>query len=164
MNKTLFFCFLFISLAVIKPGALSPPDALVNVIQCQAMVGFDFSGSGNKEQIALFIINCNATQGFDVSFKFANRGKFKCGTREVPMTVLVLNKVSGTLGTGLTEPIDLDILHNLTGDEYVWNPGATQTTETVNYIVDLRASWAASTGKLAGFYSEVITAVISVGL
>src|SRR3989339_192579 len=163
--RLFYFCFLFMGLVVvINPGALSPPDPLVNTMQCQGVVGFDFSGSSSNEQIALFIINSNAVNGVDVSFRFANRCKFTCGTREIPMTAVILDKVSGVLGTGLAEPIDLDVLHNLSGDEFIWDPGAAQTTETVNYIVELRASWANPAGKLAGFYSEAITAVISVGL
>jgi hypothetical protein len=133
-------------------------------MQCQGVVGLDFTQSGTNEQIALFIINSNSTTGFDVTFKFTNYCKFKCGIREIPMTSLLLDKVSGTLGAGLTEPVNIDVLNNLSGDEYVWNLGATQTTETVNYIVELKASWANPIRMITGFYFETITATITVGL
>lgn len=162
----LMLCCLIVSLTATRTGALSPPDDPINIIQSQGIVNLDFSRSGNDEQIALLIINNNHVTGFDVFFKFTNGCAFKSGaTQSIPMTSLVLDKVSGTLGAGLTEPVDLDILHNLSGgDEYTWNPGATQTTATVNYIVELRASWENPQGKLAGFYSEVITIVITPGL
>ena len=143
---------------------MSPPDDPLIVIQSQGMIGLNFSGSGNNEQIALFIINCNLETGFDVTFQFANTCKFKSGAREIPITNLILDEISGTLGTGLNKAIDLDVLHNLAGNEYVWNPGANQTTETVNYIVELRASWTVPATQLAGFYNERITVIISHGL
>jgi hypothetical protein len=158
------FCLSLIIICALNLDALSPPDPQINDIQGMPVSGLNFSDAGNNVQIALFVINCNTTAGFDVTFKFANKGVFKSGTKEIPMTSLVLDKVSGTLGAGLTEPVDVDILNNLTGNQYVWNPGAAQTTATENYIVELRASWDIPAGKLAGFYFESIEADISVGL
>jgi hypothetical protein len=165
-KKSLIYCCLITAVVMNPTRALSPPDDPINTIQSQGIVGLDFSRNGNNEQIALFIINNNCVTGFDVFFKFANGCAFRYGaTQEIPMTSLVLDRVSGTLGAGLVEPVDVDILHNLSGgDEYTWNPGATQTTPTTNYIVELRASWDNSAGKLAGFYSEAITIIITIGV
>lgn len=167
MKKRHLVLFSIIILCLLQQvPALSPPEDPINTINCQGIVGLDFSRGGSNEQIALIIINNNLTVGFDLFFKFANRCSFKCtDAQQIPMTSLVLDRVSGTLGDGLLEPVDVDILHNLSGgDEYTWNPGAEQTTATVNYIVELKASWANPLGKLAGFYSEVITIVITPGL
>jgi len=132
-------------------------------IQSQGVVGLNFASAGNNSQIALFIINStDTTAGFTVTFEFTNGGKFKSGVNEIPMTSLSLHKVSGTLGAGLTEPVPpLDILHNLSGNQYTWTPGALQTTNTVNFIVELKASWSNPAGKLAGFYFEIITVTMS---
>ncbi|MBN2035833.1 MAG: hypothetical protein JW768_03745 [Chitinispirillaceae bacterium] len=166
-RKTLILCGgVALFLAAAPAPALSPPDPPINSIQSQGIVGLDFSRSANDERIAIMIINNNHVTGFDVFFKFTNGCSFKSGAvQEIPMTALVLDEVSGTLGTGLTAPNDIDILHNLSGgDEYTWDPGAAQTTETINYIVELRANWDNPAGKLAGFYSETITIVITPGL
>jgi hypothetical protein len=158
-------CFLFfVALFFTNAGALSPPDSPNNTIQCQGVTGLNFGAAGNNVQIALFIINSNTTTAFDLTFQFANGCKFKYRSGEIPMTALVLNKVSGTLGIGLTEPDHLDVLDNLPGGQYLWDPGAAQTTPTVNYIVELRGSWANPAGKLAGFYYETITVTFTVGL
>jgi hypothetical protein len=155
---------LILTLGIAKSLALSPPDALLNNLQAMSVTSLNFAQAGNGEQVALFIVNSNAATGFSVTFRFANGGAFTSGSNQIPMTSLVLDEVSGTLGEGLEAPVDLDVLHNLSGNEYVWEPAGVPTTETVNYIVELRASWADPAGKLAGLYFETITATISVGL
>ena len=141
--------------------ALSPPDPPFNDIQSMGVSGVDFSRAGNKVQIALFMVNSNSATGFVVTFTFANGCKFTSGSKEIPMTELYLNKVSGTIGTGLTDAANIDVLHDLTGNQYFWRPGISQTTATVNYIVDLRASWNDPVRILAGFYFEHIQATIA---
>lgn len=163
IHISVYLCFLF--LAVSDVSALSPPDQLINSIQCQGVFGLNFTQAANREQIAYFVINSNSATGFEVTFKFANFAKFVNGNNEIPMTALVLNKVSGTLGSGLIEPNEIDVLSELNGgDEYVWDPGSEPTDETVNFLLDLKADWDDSSGKMAGFYFETITVTISVGL
>lgn len=166
MNRTfipVYFSLLLFTISDIS--ALSPPDELINNIQCQGVFGLNFTQAGNREQIAYFVINSNSATGFQVTFKFANFAKFVNSNNEIPLTALVLNKVSGTLGNGLTEPNEIDVLSELNGgDEYVWNPGSEPTSETVNLLIDLKADWDDPLGKMAGFYFETITVTISVGL
>jgi hypothetical protein len=132
--------------------------------QGQGVVGLDFSGSGNDEQIMIFVINVNDTPGsFKVRFEFTNACQFKCGTRIIAMTGLVWNHISGSLGTGLTEPVDNDILHHRIdgGTAYEWEPqGTGQKSETSNYILELKATWDNPKGILSGFYYETIKATV----
>lgn len=155
----------FLCFAVSYVCALSPPDDLVNNIQCQGVFGLNFTQAGNSEQIAYFVVNSNSANGFAVKLKFANNAKFVSGSNEIPITSLVLSKVSGTLGEGLTEPNEIDVLDKLNGgDEYIWNPGTEPSSETVNFLIDLKADWDDPSGKIAGFYFETITVTISTGL
>ncbi len=166
MIKKLLFTSILCFLSLFsRTGALSPPDPLINTIQGQGLIGLNFGQPGTGEQIAYFIVNSNSATGFEVKISLTNRGKFIAGTSEIPMTSLVLDKVSGTLGAGLTEPVNLDVLAVVSGGgEFSWNPGNSPTTETVNYIVELKADWADPHGKLAGLYLENITFTISVNL
>jgi hypothetical protein len=153
MQKSLLsFCFLLIAIFSTQVNAGSA--------QGQGVVGVDFSAGGNNQQIAIFVITVSDPGSFKVVFTFANGCKFKCGTRPstIPMTSLAWDYVSGYLGTGLTAP-DFDILNHLKSDgiTYEWHPTGTQTTET-SYIMELRASWNAPAGVIAGFYYETITA------
>jgi len=167
MQKSrLFLYFVLIAFCVTQMALESPPDPPVRTAQGQGVVGLDFSGSGNDEQIALFVITCNDTPGtFEVDFEFTNACQFKCGTRSrvIPFTGLVWNHISGSLGSGLTEPVDKDILHNRVagGTQYVWTPqGAGQKSETNGYIMELKANWDEPAGMLSGFYFETIKATV----
>jgi hypothetical protein len=163
-KSTLLSCLPLIVFLSMKTNAASPPDPLISSIQCQGVLGLDFSSSGNNQQIGLFIINCNDTPGgFAVTFQFTNACQFKSGAGAIPWTDLVLNKVGGTLGSGLTDPVNLDIFHSRTvgGTEYLWDPGPGQKSETVNYIVELKATWDNPARYLAGFYFETIEATIT---
>lgn len=166
MNRISIPAFLvLLNIAVSYVFGLSPPDELINNIQCQGVFGLNFTQTGNREQIAYFVINSNSASGFTVKFKFANSAKFVSGSSEIPITSLALNKVSGTLGKGLTEPKELNVLDELNGgDDYIWNPGTEPTSETVNFLIDLKADWDDPLGKIAGFYFESITVTISTGL
>jgi hypothetical protein len=140
----------------------TPTEDLICSVAGQGVMGLDFSDKGNNEQIALFIINCNDTPGgFEITFKFTNGCAFKNGSRSIPMTNLVLDKVSGILGTKLTAPENIDILHNLSGSEYTWNPGDSMTTATENYIIEMKASWDDPSRYIWGFYYETIKATIT---
>jgi hypothetical protein len=159
-----FFAFL-IFISISHSGTIPPEDPPLNTVQPQGLIGINFSQPGNGEQIAYFVINSNSSTGFILKIKLANHGNFKSGTSLIPMTSLVLNKLSGTIGTGLSEPNNLDVLAVVSsGGEFIWNPGNSPETATFNYMVELKADWADPSMKLAGFYSETITATITVGL
>ena len=163
-NSMMLICFLLLTFFM-QLRAESPPDPPNRTIQGQGVMGLDFSTSGNNVQIGLFVINVNDTPaGFDVKFEFANSCQFKCGTtRAIPMTDLVWNHISGGLGSGLSEPLDNDIFHNRQpgGTVYYWTPtGSGQKSETLNYIMELKATWDQPAGILAGFYYETLIATI----
>lgn len=136
---------------------------VVNTLQSQGIFGLSFNSRTVGGQLALFLINSNATQAFDLTFAFANKGNFKNGSHTIPMTNIKLNRLSGTIGSGLTAPANLDVTLDTDG-EWTWNPGATQTTETENLLLELKCDWPDAYNYMAGFYSESITATISIGL
>ncbi|NLD94641.1 MAG: hypothetical protein GX639_18450 [Fibrobacter sp.] len=157
----IFLTFMFFSVA---SQVIPPDETLITTVQPQGVIGLNFSEPGNSEQIAYFIINSNDSSGFILKLELANRGNFKNGTSLIPMTSLVLNKSSGVIGTGLSEPNNLDVLAAVSsGGEFSWTPGSTATTVTSNYMVELKASWADPSGKLAGFYFETVKVTISAG-
>ncbi len=164
MKIYMFLISLVLIVSVSASQTIPPGAPLVNTVQSQGMIGLNFNGPGNSEQIAYFIINSNSSTGFILKLELANRGNFKNGTSLIPMTSLVLNKSSGVIGTGLSEPNNLDVLAAVSsGGEFSWNPGNTATTITSNYMLELKADWSDPSGKLAGFYSETITVTFSVG-
>jgi hypothetical protein len=163
IHKLLIFILLFSIISVSQ--TIPPGDPLVNTVQSQGVIGLDFTGPGNDEKIAYFIINSNSSTGFVLKLQLTNRGAFRNGASLIPMTSLVLNKSSGVLGTGLTDPVNLDVLAVVSsGGEFSWNPGNAPSIATSNYIVELKADWANPSAKLAGFYFETITVTITVGL
>lgn len=165
INKLLISFTIMIYATISYSASIPPEDPLLNTVQAQGMIGLNFSQPGNGEQIAYFIINSNSSTGFILTISLTNHGNFKRGASLIPMTSLVLNKLSGNIGTGLTEPNNLDVLAVVNGGgEYDWNPGNAAETVTFNYMVELKADWADPSMKLAGFYSEIITVTIAVGL
>jgi hypothetical protein len=161
--KLLIYMVIFISVPVSQ--TLPPGDPLVNTVQVQGVLGLDFSQPGNGEQIAYFIVNSNSSSGFIVKIQLANNGNFTNGGSSIPLTSLVLDRSSGVIGTGLSEPINLDVLAVVgSGGEFSWNPGNSPETATSNYMAELKADWNDPSGKLAGFYFETITVTISLGL
>jgi len=164
-KKIISLCFIVLTLCITRTLALHPPDPEIKSVSCEGAVDLDFSGSGNNYQIALFTINDNDSAGFSITFQFTDSCKFECGKRVIPMTTLLLNQVGGTLGDSLKPPLNANVLNNLSnGNEYTWDFGTTQTKATVNYIVELKASWANAARMLAGFYSETITATVNAHL
>jgi len=135
----------------------------INTIQATSTFNHGFNQAQTNAQLVLFLVNSNTTTGFTVTFTFANKGKFKAGTAEFNITGLVLDDYGGTLGTGLTVPVNEVITLDGAG-VWVWSPGNTPTTETVNYLVEIKGSWADHSTALSGFYYESISAVIAVGI
>lgn len=136
----------------------------VNVLQAQGVFGLPFNQSASDQQLAIYLVNNNYANAFDITFHFANKGKFKNGSHEIVMSNIKLNRLSGTLGSGLSNPAtNLTVTLDGSGD-WVYDPGTTQTTETVNLLLELKASWPDGSNAMAGFYSETITTTISVGL
>jgi hypothetical protein len=126
-------------------------------------VNLNFGAPGVRQQVQLFLVNSNDPAGFHINFTFANKGKFLCGTREVPMTSVVLDVVSGTLGTGLAVPHDFSLVIDAGTGVATWSPTGTPTSATVNYLVAIYASWTDHSSSLAGFYQESIVPVIVSG-
>jgi hypothetical protein len=160
-----FFCAIFVvSLVFVFEARGNVGDfPVVNTLQSQGVFGLNFSSRTVGGQLALFLINSNHPNGFDVTFTFANKGKFMSGTHSIPMTNICLNRLSGTIGTGLTAPVNQAVTLDPDGI-WVWDPGASQSTETVNLLLEMKCDWPDTWNYMAGFYSETITATISVGL
>jgi hypothetical protein len=143
-------------------AALGDPTP-INSVQCISITSLNFSASGVRQQIGLFLINSNTSNGFHITFSFENLGNFKAGTRSIAITALVLNKISGTFGSA-TDPANEVITLDGSGD-WIWRPFFTTPpiAETENYLVEIDASWTAPVGGIAGFYMEKINAVIVSG-
>ncbi len=155
--------WLIILLAFI-PARSTVGDNTVNSLQSQGVFGIVFNQAAVAQQLAVFLVNNDYLKAFDITFHFANKGKFKSGSNEIVMSSIILNKLSGTLGAGLTNPAtNLAVTLDGSGD-WIWDPGTAQTTETSLLLLELKASWPDASNAMAGFYSETITATISVGL
>ncbi len=155
-----FFFALFITL-FLSNKLYASLDENINTIQTQGNIGLSLGDGGSNEQVAILIINNNYAAGFHITFTFTNKGKFKKGSKEITMTSLVLNKMStGTLGSGITAPTNAPITLDGSGS-WTWSSGA-QTTETTNYMLEIKISWNGSSNS-AGFYFENVTAAIAVG-
>jgi hypothetical protein len=154
--------------SLVLAGTLGPGRLLaalgdipvINTVQGTSTINLNFAAPGAHQQIGLFLINSNDSTGFHITFTFTNNGNFKSGARQFAMTSLVLNKISGTLGGGLTQPVNLPI--TLSGGSWTWSPGV-PTTETDNYLVEIAVSWTDQASGIAGFYQEKITAIIASG-
>jgi hypothetical protein len=145
------------------PFAAPGDFPVVNTLQAQGAFGFSFNQAQTRQQLAILLVNNNTVSAFDITFHFTNLGNFKSGTREIALSNIQLHGISGTLGADLTPPVNTAVTLDGSGD-WTWDPGATQSTETVNYLVELVADWPDASNQLAGFYSEGITATISIGL
>jgi hypothetical protein len=153
-----------IILFAFMPARPAVGDNTVNSLQSQGVFGIVFNQAAVLQQLAVFLVNNDYVNAFDITFHFANVGKFKSGSNEIPMTLIKLNTISGTLGAGLINPAtNLTVSLNGSGD-WTWDPGTTQTTVTSLLLLELKASWPDASNAMAGFYSETITATISVGL
>src|SRR5438046_700929 len=98
-----------VTFGLILIGILSWTEAgaTVNTIQTvSSSVNLNFGTGGVKQQIQMFLVNSDDPAGFHLTFTFSNKGKFISGPREITMTSIVLNKVGGTIGAGLNDPVD----------------------------------------------------------
>ncbi len=146
-------------------GLFAAPGDLpvINTLQAQGVFGLPFNQAAVDQQIAIFLINNNTTTAFDINFHFTNLGNFTSGTRQIAMSDIKLNGISGQLGADLTVPVDEAVTLDGSGD-WTWDPGVSQSTETINYVIELKASWPDAQSFLAGYYFEAITATISIGV
>jgi len=153
---------------------------VVNLLNSAAQAGLDLTSTGTLIEIANFTINQNTTS-YDLAFQFTNGGRFvnsSNAAQTVDMTGLRVTPNGGTLGTTIVPIVPAtaaggnifvaggDLTALLTPGTlatYTWNP-ADQTTPTSGYILSLRASWVAATTKLAGLYTETITATLTATL
>jgi hypothetical protein len=145
------------------PHAALGDSPTVNTVQGTSNINLNFAAAGTHQQLGLFLINSNDATGFHITFTFQNKGIFKAGTRQIALTNIVLNKVGGTLGGGLTEPVNVPVTLDGSGS-WTWSPcPPAPTTETDNYFVEISADWADPSGGIAGFYHEKIDATIVSG-
>lgn len=129
---------------------------LVNSITGIGVVTLDFGSPGVNVVIATFILN-NNSQEFDVDWTLANNAEFRnaAGTAIV-MTTAVLNPVTPGVGLGTARLAAADLANvSVAGGAGTWN--YLQSTATVNYAINLTASWADPSGFLAGLYTENVT-------
>jgi hypothetical protein len=144
-------------------GAWDDPPLINTVQSAMGNVALNFGSAGVHQQLALFIVNSNDSAGFHVDFTFANKGYFKVGTRQFAMSNVVVSEVSGTLGTGLTAPVNYPLTIDAGTGVATWTPPGTPTAATENYIVAIYVDWSDQSSKMAGFYLENITATIVSG-
>ncbi|HKP98462.1 MAG TPA: hypothetical protein VJ385_22215 [Fibrobacteria bacterium] len=144
-------------------GALGDIPTVNTVQNTGSNLSLNLTAAGTHQQLGLFLVNSNDATGFHITFSFQNKGFFKAGTRQIALTNIVLNKVSGTLGGGLVEPINTPIVLDGSGN-WTWSPcPPAPTTETDSYFVEIAADWTDASGGIAGFYYEKINAVIVSG-
>lgn len=156
------FLNLALCIAIYSWPCFASLDNNINTIQAQGNIGLNFNQPATNNQIAIFIVNSNYAAGFHIQFNFSNKGKFIQGSKEIAITSMVLNKMgSGTLGAGLTEPTNLAITLDGSGN-WNWSPGV-PTTETVSYLIEIKASWSDPSSQIAGFFLENIQPTIFIG-
>lgn len=134
---------------------------LTNTVQTTSVINLNFTAAGTHQQVALILVNSNDPAGFHVTFTFQNRGNFTVGARSFPMSNIVLNGLSGTLGGGLAPPANMPVTLDGAGT-WSWSPGV-PTTETDAYLLEIAVDWANPSGGLAGFYQERISCTIASG-
>lgn len=135
---------------------------LINQLQGTSVFNLNFTQPGANQQVAVFLVNSNDPDGFSVTFTFSNLGRFGAGNNSFAMTTFVLNGIDGTLGAGLAAPVNQSFTLD-GGGSWTWSPGNSPTTETVNYLVEIKVGWADQSSSLAGLYRETINAVITGG-
>jgi hypothetical protein len=143
---------------------------LVNNIVGIGVITLDFSSDGDDVDIAKFIIN-NNSNSFDVTWTFTNSAEFqKTATEAIPMTTLTIEPGVQPAGSHLGTDVEIldpatawdgvdqtagDILAQAQIGDVVWNP-TDQTDATLNYLIQMKASWVNSNLLLAGLYTEQI--------
>lgn len=135
---------------------------LVNQLQGISVFNLNFTQPGSGQQVAVFLVNSNDPDGFSVNFTFSNLGRFGSGGNSFAMSTFVLNGIDGTLGSGLAVPTNQSFTLDGSGT-WTWSPGNSPTTETVNYLIEIKVSWTDQSSSLAGLYRETINAVITGG-
>jgi hypothetical protein len=135
---------------------------LVNQLQGTSVFNLNFTQPGAGQQVAVFLVNSNDPDGFSVTFTFSNLGRFGSGGNSFAMSTFVLNGIDGTLGAGLTAPANQSFTLDGSGS-WTWSPGNSPTTETVNYLIEIKVNWTDQSSSLAGLYRETINAVITGG-
>ncbi len=165
MVKTLKAALVLVGILGSLPASAAWDDPpLVNTVDPAANnLSLNFSSPGVHQQVALFVVNSNDAAGFHLTFTFANKGNFKVGTRQFPLLNVVLNAVSGTLGTGLASPANDPLVINPGTGIATWSSTGVPTSATDSYLIEIDADWADQSTGIAGFYLENITASIGSG-
>ena len=126
------------ALSLFVGGTIRP----VSSMQCTGSSDLDFSHAGNQVLLATCTINNNLAS-YQALFRFEWRDSFS-GTdgTDLPFTSVTLQETGGLLGQGITPLNGVEILSQIKGNSYTWNPEE-QKTSTINYTVEIRASWTA---------------------
>jgi hypothetical protein len=141
--KTFFaavFCAPFLSWAATAAvGGRIPP---ISSLACTAAPTLDFSREGVETPVATCVIR-NNSPWFEVSFHLdAENGLDGFGSVLDRFTSITWHGVGGVLGQGIRAPQGEDILPRMEGNAFNWTPEE-QSTATVDYVVEFRASWKA---------------------
>lgn len=143
-------------------AAWDDPPTINSVQAATGNLSINFGMPGVHQQIAIFVVNSNDASGFHIDFTFANKGNFKTGTRQFPMTSVTVAKYGGTLGAGL-DPAEASLTIDGTTGIATWSPSGTPASATDNCVIAIYASWADHSSGMAGFYLESISASIVSG-
>jgi hypothetical protein len=130
----------------------------------------DVTGTANANlgaadvKIASGVINNNSVAGWQLTVTSANNGNLvKDGyARTIPYTDIEWNYVSGTRGSGLTDPSAAGRQSVVSGSCEFNTATKAATTATVNYKFELRISWGADPALVAGIYSDTITMTLAI--
>jgi hypothetical protein len=146
------------------PWAAWDDPPLVNKAEAiTGVLNLNFGMPGNRQQIAMFLINSNDPNGFHVDFTFLNKGRFKSGTRSFGISNVTIVKMGGTLGPGFTPLTETALSVDGTTGIATWTPSGTPTGATEDLVVGIFANWLDQSDLLAGFYQENVSAVVATG-
>lgn len=148
----------------------------INTITNTPVTSLDLDSDGSLTTVATILVSNNYENAWELTLDFTNAGVTTAGkfirssaagdassvASEIDITALQLvpNASPGTLGTDLTAPTGT---FTLVSGEGTFDPGATQSTATVAYLMDVKCSWVASNANLQGTYTETITATLAIG-
>jgi hypothetical protein len=123
------------------------------------MIGGSVQMINKVTQIASCTVD-NNTKSYEVSFTFKNGGKFidaASGNFIQPYSFKITASGTGMLGQGITPLINKEMLP-LNNNQFIWQT-ENQATATVDYGLNILASWNAE-GAPAGLYQETIITTI----
>jgi len=132
---------------------------MINKVTQIGAVSINVKGSAVDQAIASCTVD-NNTKSYEVSFTFKNGGKFidaASGNFIQPYSFKITASGTGMLGQGITPLINKEMLP-LNNNQFIWQT-ENQATATVDYGLNILASWNAE-GAPAGLYQETIITTI----